>query len=288
MRSRQLILVFHPQFMIEHVVDTRVRHVILHYHIFKNAGTTIDAVLENNFGAGFAHLHGRRHDSAVTNTDLVDFLLAYPEIRAVSSHHLRLPKPESDAFVFFDTVILRHPLDRLRSIYDFYRRAEDNGDPLAAQARQLDLARFMELLLARYPHLVNNSQVNCLARGGRYTRPPSRADLEKAHRIIMDAAIPGTTEMLDDSLKVAEYYLFPAFGSLKLEYSPQNVSPDRAENLDVRLQRMEQACGSEIYHKVLEMNALDLELLELASIEIRGRRDRIPQVSCQETDGANN
>ena len=270
--------------MTQHTVDTRVRHVILHYHIFKNAGTTLDSILENNFGAGFAQLHGRRHDSTVTNKDLVDFLLAYPEIRAVSSHHLRLPKPESEAFVFFDTVFLRHPLDRLRSIYDFYRRAEDKGDPLAAHARRMDLARFMELLLIRYPHLVNDSQVNCLARGGQYTRPPSRTDLEKARRIITDAAIPGTIEMLDDSLKAAGYYLHPAFGRLKLEYSPQNVSPDRAENLDVRLQRMKQACGPEIYQELLEMNALDLELLEFASIEIRGRRDRIPKLSCQGTD----
>jgi hypothetical protein len=270
--------------MIQHSVDTRVRHVILHYHIFKNAGTTIDGVLENNFGAGFAQLHGRQHDSLVTNKDLVDFLLAYPEIRAVSSHHLRLPMPKSDGFVFFDTIILRHPLDRLRSIYDFYRRAQDNGDPLVAHARRLDLARFMELLLIRYPHLVNDSQVNCLARGGRYSRPPSRTDLEQAHGIITNAAIPGTTEMFDDSLKAAEYYLYPAFGRLKLEYSPQNVSPDRAGNLDERLRCMEQACGPEIYQKLLEMNALDLELLELASIEIRGRRDRIPQVSCQEAN----
>jgi Sulfotransferase family len=269
--------------MTQHIVDTTVRHVILHYHIFKNAGTTIDGILEANFGAGFAHLHGRRHDSTVTNTDLFDFLLAYPEIRAVSSHHLRFPKPKSDTFVFFDAIFLRHPLDRLCSIYEFYRRAEESRDPLAEHARRLDLAGFMELLLMRYPHLVNDSQVNCLARGGQYTRPPSRTDLEKAHRIVTDAAIPGVIEILDVSLKAAEYYLCPAFGRLKLEYSRQNVSPGRAESLDVRLQRMEQACGQEIYRELREMNALDLELVEFASIEVRSRRDRIPALSRQGT-----
>jgi hypothetical protein len=91
-------------------------------------------------GAGFAHLHRRRHDSTVTKTDLFDFLLAHPEIRAVSSHHLRFPKPESDEFFFVDAIFLRHPLDRLRSMYDFYRRmAEDNGDPLTEHAKHLDL-----------------------------------------------------------------------------------------------------------------------------------------------------
>ena len=42
-------------------------------------------------------------------------------------------------------------------------------------------------------------------------------------------------------------YLHPAFGRLKLEYPTQNVSPDRPESLNVRLQRMEHACGSTIY-----------------------------------------
>jgi len=99
----------------------------------------------------------------------------------------------------------------------------------------------------------------------------------------MDAAIPGVIEILDVSLKAAEYYLSPAFGRLKLEHSPQNVSPSRAESLDVRLQRMQQACGQEIYKELWEMNALDLELVEFASIEIRSRRDRIPALSRQGT-----
>jgi hypothetical protein len=275
--------------MAQHFVDTKVRHVILHYHIFKNAGTTIDSILQNNFGAGFAYLHGQTHDSMVTNADLFDFLLAHPEIKALSSHHLRFPKPESDTLFFFDAIFLRHPLDRLRSMYDFYRNmTEENGDPLAKHAKHLDLGRFIALLLTRYPHLVNDSQVNCLARSGFYTRPPSRADLEKAHRIVADAAIPGVVDILEISLKAAEYYLRPAFGPLKLEGQRQNVSPDRAESLDIRLQRMEQACGREIYQTLLDMNSLDLELLELARIEILSRRDRIPILSAKGTGSSAN
>jgi len=41
----------------------------------------------------------------------------------------------------------------------------------------------------------------------------------------------------------------------------------------------EKPCGQEIYQKLWEMNALDLELVEFATIEIRGRRDRIPTLS---------
>jgi hypothetical protein len=256
---------------------SKVRSVVVHYHLLKNAGTTIDCILEKNFGHRLAYLHGRRYDSTLTNADLLQFLHANPEITAVSSHHLRLPKPQSDSFVFFDIIFLRHPLDRLRSIYDFYRRAEINTDPLVEQARRLDLGHFTELLLTRYPHLVNDTQVNLLANAGRYARAPSEADLERAASVITQAAVPGVAEIFDLSMSAAKYYLHPVFGRLDLEHGKQNVSPGRAESLEVRLRRMEQACGPGLYDKLLEVNALDLQLLELANKEIQRRLCYIPK-----------
>jgi len=254
-----------------HKVDTNVRPVIVHYHIFKNAGTTIDGILEKNFGQRLAYLHGERADSTVTNTDLLQFLHTNPKIMAVSSHHLRLPKPQSESFFFFEIIFLRHPLDRLRSTYDFYRRAEIITDPLGVQARQLDLGHFAELLLTRYPHLVNDAQVNCLANAGRYAQAPSDQDLEKAVRVATQAAVPGVTELFDLSMSAAKYCLYPVFGYLDLRYVKQNVSSSRLESLEARLHHMKQACGPSLYDKLLELNTLDLQLIEHTSKEIQRR-----------------
>jgi hypothetical protein len=180
-----------------------------------------------------------------------------------------LPKPQSDSFVFVDIIFLRHPLDRLRSMYDFYRRA--NTEPVAKQARRLDLGHFTELLLTRYPDVVNDTQVNLLANAGRYERAPSEADLEKAVSVITQAAVPGVVEIFDLSMSAAKHYLDPVFGRLDLQHGKQNVSPGRSESLEVRLRRMEQACGPGLYEKLLEVNRLDLQLLELANKEIQRR-----------------
>lgn len=252
------------------------RYVFLHYHIFKNAGTTIDSILEKNFGARLAYLHGDRYSATLTNADLLEFLQQNPEVMAVSSHHLRPPKPENDAFVFFDIVFLRHPLDRLRSIYDFYRRVESSDDPLASAARSAGLKQFVEHLLNSHPHLVNDAQVNFLANGGRYTHPPSTADLESAAAVITQAAVPGVTERLELSLRAAKYYLYPAFGHLDMRSRKENVSPGRPQTLELRLRQMEQTCGRRLYDRLLAMNALDRKLLERTDLEIDRRLLGIP------------
>lgn len=252
------------------------RYVFVHYHIFKNAGTTIDGILERNFRGRLAYLHGDRYNATLSNAGLLEFLQQNSEVMAVSSHHLRPPKPENDAFVFFDIVFLRYPLDRLRSIYDFYRRVESSHDPVAAAARSAGLKQFVEHLLTSHPHLVNDPQVNFLANGGRYTHPPTTADLESAVAVITQAAVPGVTERLELSLRAARYYLCPAFGKLDMRCGQENVSPGRLQTLEVRLKQMRQTCGRRLYDKLLEMNALDLKLLERADLEIDRRLRGIP------------
>ena len=82
-------------------------HVIFHYHIFKNAGTTVRSILEQNFGPRFTALESEYPDDVVSNDALLRFLGYRPDIAAVSSHALRPPKPENDSFVFHDIVYLR-------------------------------------------------------------------------------------------------------------------------------------------------------------------------------------
>ena len=261
-----------------HAVDTKIRHVLLHYHLFKNAGSSIDAILERNFGSRLAYLHGMRHDSTVTNADLVHFLAANGDVRAVSSHHLRPPKPRIEEFVFFDIVFLRHPLDRLRSMYDFYRRNEAIDDPLVEQAHRFAIGQFMEFLIAYYPHLTNNVQVCFFASSGQYTRPPNNGDLQRAIGVITEAAVLGVTELFDFSMGTARYYLYPTFGALDLKGPAQNVSAARAESLEERLQHMEASCGSNLYKSLLRMNELDLQLVKCAEAEIHRRFNEIPKV----------
>jgi hypothetical protein len=78
----------------------RTRFVVVHYHIFKNGGSTIESILRREFGTGFTMLHGPGPNSILSGDDLGAFLRDY-EVSAISSHHLRYPLPALPCTVIF-------------------------------------------------------------------------------------------------------------------------------------------------------------------------------------------
>src|SRR5689334_21902410 len=90
------------------------RGVIIHYHLFKNAGTSIDAVLRRHFGEGWAsHEYPPRSGGEAAR----EFLVANRHIAALSSHTLLLPPPEIPDVEIIPVIFIRHPLDRMKSAY---------------------------------------------------------------------------------------------------------------------------------------------------------------------------
>ena len=258
------------------------RSLLIHYHIFKNAGSTIDFVLQKNFANKFGRLHGNEFNSSLDASDLLCFLTDRPELQAVSSHHLHPPKPISDMITFYDILILRHPIDRLLSAYDFYRRSSPLNDPVQAAAKNNSFQRFLECLIVHFPHLINNAQVNYLGCGG--NKIPREPDLRRALRAIPQFSVVGTVEQLDTVLLTAEVSLSGVFGPLDCSYMSQNVSPDRAPELDQRLRRARELSGSGLYDRLLKLNRMDLELLEAANQESRKRFEVIPDHSARAND----
>src|SRR5262249_7746941 len=147
-----------------------------HYHIFKNGGSTIEYALRRTFGKRFARLHGPDVNSTLNGQDVARFLLAHPEISAISSHHLKYPKPVMPGVIVFDLCVLRDPLSRLLSMYKYLQRA-DSVDDVGTKAKEMDLRSFFTFMLDEQPHLLNDVQVNFLANAGAYTRPPNSGDL---------------------------------------------------------------------------------------------------------------
>lgn len=102
-----------------------IRSIILHRHIFKNAGSSLDGALESFFGDGFAEFHNSNNDNGrVFPHELFEFLDQHKNIVAISSHHfhginyrLFLDSKLQAKYRFFEFVILRHPISRLISIY---------------------------------------------------------------------------------------------------------------------------------------------------------------------------
>src|SRR6185295_7226506 len=199
------------------------RFVIVHYHIFKNGGSTVASILQREFRNGFATVHGPDDVSVLDDGHLAKFVADHASVQAISSHHIRYPKPVLSNTVIFDWCFLRHPLDRLQSVYSYFQRI-DADDALCRLARQESVRSFLKKLMDSAPHLVSNVQVTMLAMGGAFTRPADTPDVEAASDIVGKMAIPGLVEKFDESLVAAEYFLKPAFPRLRLDYLPQNVS----------------------------------------------------------------
>ena len=249
------------------------RHVILHYHIFKNAGSTIYSILERNFGRRLASLESGHFNSVLANEVLLDFLEKHPRVQAVSSHHLVPPKPVHPDFVFYDILFLRNPLARLSSMYDFYRRTDTSDDPLIAEAKVRTRADFMQLLIQRYPQYVNNAQVTFLSARD---RAGQESKLQTACRVAAQASVLGVTEIFDVSAVLAEQSLAPQFYGINFGYVAQNLTSTVPRTLDTHLAQFQDACGDKIYEELLDLNTLDLALLKFATEEVYRRFEVIP------------
>lgn len=262
------------------LTSTNPRFVIVHYHIFKNGGSTIESILEREFGHRFATLHDTRSSATLNGKHVASFLRRHPHVSAISSHHLRYPKPSIRHTIVFDCCFLRHPLDRLDSVYHYLRTIAP-ADAASERARRLSVREFLRQLANESPHMVNDVQVTQLACAGAFTRPAHAADLERASAIVSDMAIPGLVEMFDESLVAAEYFLRPAFPGVRLECVAKNVS--RPAGLGVSnpvgdgQQRLAEAWGGDLYEDLLRLNQLDLELFRRAQKEIVRRIALVPQ-----------
>jgi hypothetical protein len=280
--AKQGNVVFHPQNGLgpsgpaDYAVATKEqRYVAIHYHILKNAGTTVESILQREFGETFVRLHGTAPGAILTSAHATEFLTQHPGVRAVSSHHLTYPLPQPPDTVVFDICFLRDPIERLVSYYEHLRRAPDR-DPLIQLAQEMNIEKFLAVLVGQCPHLVNDVQVNRLANAGRYTRSPNRMDLAKAAEIVCRMSVAGVVDLFDESCVAAEYALGPAFPGLRMHYSVrQNASPREAEAGP----RSGEAIGAALLRTLQERNQLDYELLHSAREEVSRRFQLVPQHS---------
>jgi hypothetical protein len=241
--------------------------VLVHYHIFKNGGSTIDYVLEREFHSHFATLHGPEPTSRLNKSDLRQFLLAHPLIRAVSSHHLRYPTVRDEDLQVIDICMVRHPLDRLRSVYQYMRhRHVEAEDPLCRAANQLSAPEFFRHCLANYPTWVRNVQVDWLSSADGTGSP-----LESALAELPNIALLGTLDLFDESLVTWEYTVTPLFPGISFHYLPQNMTQSPRSGLEERLERFRQLCGSDLFDELSLANADGVQIFEAASSIVKGR-----------------
>jgi hypothetical protein len=256
-----------------------MRHILLHHHIFKNAGTTLDFAFWRNFGDRYIAFHPNdsEPDGLVYGAQIRDFLRVHPEAIGLTSHHFHLQRfreNEGDEFTaefrFYAIALFRHPIDRIISMYDFYRNGGAGDAEQTALVERLTVNDWVEWMMENKPHLINDVQVGLLARHGHYVGPPSRHDLQRAKERLGDLALTGPVERFDDACIAAEFYLRSTFGTIDLAYVPENVSRVRTGGSKSGLDRLSSLTVKN-FDRLQRFNALDLELWEHAGTELDRR-----------------
>ena len=248
----------------------KVRFVLLHYHFFKNAGTTIEDILAHTFFENYDRFDSQDFDGCVGQAELISFLRRHPRMKAVSSHQFRFPVPREPGFVFFDLCFLRDPIDRIRSMYDYFREKPIPGEPASDLARDRPVGGFIRGLVEEHSYRVSNVQVNMLA-NGIVNDLPAEADLDRATDVMLQMSFLGVVDLFNESLIGGEYRMRPVFPSFALAQQPANVSSggDSAG-------KFREACDPDVYVELLRLNALDIELLNRARAEVQRRFALVP------------
>ncbi len=263
------------------------RKVIVHYHLFKNAGTSIDRILRENFGED--RWREAEFSGPTTNIPAVlsgnssapevqEWLARHPEVVALSSHTAALPLPDLPATEVFPIVMVRNPIVRLQSSYRFQRKRFASGfdNRTTRLAAENDLAGYLRGLLAmRQQSLAHNFASVRLAAAVEGSPDQVR---QRALAALELLPFVGVVERFGQSMQVLQRWLAPHFPGFRARPAWRNAAEDAGTPLAERLHGMRTEIGNELYDRLLAANRVDLELHEAATGKIDAMAKSPPPV----------
>jgi GT2 family glycosyltransferase len=248
------------------------RPVIVHCHLFKNAGSTLDWSLKRFFGSGFID---HRDDESMRKgaSFLGPYIVSHKELSAISSHHVRLPLPHAREFQLLPVIALRHPVDRARSVYDFERRQEANT-PGSIAAKNLS---FPDYIRWRMQPDVGSTIRNfhCGFCTGKFDHEVGEQQYLDSVAVLTQTPLLVIVERYDESMVLLEWLLDQYFPGIDLAYIRQNETPDRTGTLQQRVQAVYDELGEELTREFREKNHWDMKLYEDAQANLVERLGEI-------------
>ncbi|GAA0741848.1 sulfotransferase family protein [Ideonella azotifigens] len=244
------------------------RTVILHYHLFKNAGTSLDQVLKQNFGTRWVTREFEARANAATHAqEVAQWIKANPDAVAFSSHTMELPPPEMPGVKIVPLIFVRHPIDRVASAYSFERKQGGKGFG-SVLARHTTLGGYCEVRLSMpRDRQCRNFQAS---RFSRMFAHEQGSELERSLKAVRTLPFVGVVEDFDVSMDKLAALLQLDFPDFRGAQVAANVSRGVSRSLAQRVSELQAELGDEVYDQLIAANTDDL-LLHQAATE-RGRR----------------
>jgi len=257
-------------------MEKEKRPICLHFHIFKNAGTTIEWILEKNFPKHAVRLDPKDPKGILSMQLVQDYLNKNKSIKAVSSHQIRYPILQTNEYLFLPIIFIRNPIDRAISVYKFNRRRKDVITEGIKMAKKLNLSDYIKWHFnqKRNP-TIKNYQVFFLSHENNSNPNVDQKDFQKASEIMKNATILGVVDKFDESMVVAEEILKKYFKNIDLSHIQQQITLDRVTNLSERITNGKSEINEEIWNELLERNRFDAQLYLDANKELDIRTKKI-------------
>ncbi|MBW7470473.1 sulfotransferase family 2 domain-containing protein [Marinobacter sp. M216] len=242
-----------------------MRYVITHGHIFKNAGTTFDYALEKAFGKDFCD-HRDDKDMRQGGAEyLKQFILDNPNLKAISSHHLCNPLPESDEFKCIPVYFVRNPIDRVLSVYNFERK-QKRGSKGAEMASKLSLEDYVRWRMTpEAPKVIFDYQTAYIGRT-RNLHAHEAVNMRIFQRaldiVVNEKALIGTVERFDESFSYISQSLSKYFPGVEFTFQKKNVT-NQAPTEEKLRQALDQL--RPVLAEVVSGNAYDMALYEVVN-----------------------
>ena len=248
------------------MTSRRTRPLLVHYHIFKNAGTSFEWTLEQALGTRFCPYDSTAPNQILSSADIIRCVKRRPEMEAVSSHQASFPAPKIRGREIVTSILIRDPIARIRSIYAFERQ-QKVSTPGALKAKELDFRGYVEWRLSTAPAMLCNHQVYFCSRtkGTHHEGGLDEAHLRKAIANLDQVDIVGTVERYGEWLTLAQLILCKAFPNILLSATRQNVTGARRETTEAAiLDDLVNNLGQALAEHLLESNKLDMCLHQAA------------------------
>jgi hypothetical protein len=260
-----------------------LRNLLVHGHIFKNAGTTFDWSLQRNFDTQFLD---HRQDQLMKEKGaehVAEVVAGDPELQAFSSHHLCSPLPEIPGVSLMPVYFLRHPIERVASVYNFERQQQADT-PGAKAAKEKSFADYVSWRMqGNVAHTIRNYQMHYLA--GSHTHAsitaPGIAAFSRAMTTLRSTPLIGIVERYDESMVLLEHLLRELWPGLDLAYVRQNVSRRGLRrgvksSVEAVLKRL-----GPLQKTLIDNNSLDLALYQLVNRRLDEQLSRIDDLDAR-------
>ncbi len=246
------------------IATQKRRDVIVHYHLFKNGGSSIERMLRSSFGHQFQSFDKDQSSGRIPAIELQHYLQNNTEIRAVSSHQL-LPPLIGGEFRVLPVIFLRHPLLRVRSAYLFEWQKQ-----LGLNTPKGSFSDYIQSKFDKsFSSVIADFQVSRLSHTD-YDNPRQAMKshdvqpLERAQNLLDSLPFFGLVERFSDSLTWMRSIACGRFPELEITEYKENVLQCDSGSTVERLDAIRTEIGDSLYFELCHRNQRDLQLYAYA------------------------